>query len=51
MGKVLISLINNKAPGPSGLTGELMRNAGNVEIEDMTSVMNGILFKGEVPEE
>ena len=48
--EVLSSLKNSKAPGPSGLTGELMKCAGEAGLEEITSVLNWIFDSGEVPE-
>ena len=40
-----------KAPGPSGLTSDILRELGERGTEELVNVFNGIQDKGEIPEE
>ena len=46
----LRALASKKAPGPSGITAEVLKAAGDPCIDVLTTICNQILFKGKMPD-
>ena len=46
----LRALANKKAPGPSGITAEVLKAAGDPCIDVLTTICNQILFSGKMPD-
>ena len=42
---------SGKAPGPSGVVGEMLKAAGNVGIQWMTDLCNAVVLEGKIPED
>ena len=42
---------SGKAPGPSGVVGEMLKAAGDVGIQWMTDLCNAVVLEGKIPED